>query len=376
MNRLSLISSVLLISFSFFAYMTVSEGPEDYSFDELRVIYSGDPSGWPSPHVDEGINWKELGDNPGSPFRNVDSLQALTSLGQVLFFDPRLSVSNQISCSSCHDPERSWQDGRMGALGHDHRSWRRNTPTTLNVWAIETLFWDGRAADLEEFSLLPIQDPIEMNMDLETLPQKLQDISGYPELFAEAFDDETVTLERIAGALSQFQRTLVSRASDFDRFMRGNENALSDRALHGMHLFRTKARCMNCHHGEFFTDLEFHNLGLHFYGREREDLGLYNVTGDPADMGKFRTPPLRDVAFTGPYTHNGLINSLEGMISMYDAGMARPRPRPGLEDDPHFPVTSDILIPLELTDAEKEALEAFLHAISERPFRMRRPELP
>jgi len=380
MSKTVFLSGILSSLLAFIAFFAASAPagyqPEDYSYDELRNIYTQDSSLWPAPHVDEGIDWKELQAMPENPFRNQDSLEARTELGKILFFDPRLSASNQISCSSCHEPERNWQDGRMAALGHNHRVGKRNTPSVLNTWGVEPVFWDGRAATLEELSLHPIADPLEMNMDLEFLPDKLREIEGYPELFEAAYNDDQVTLERIASALAQFQRTVVSRSSDFDRFMRGNPTAMSDEALHGMHLLRTKARCINCHHGAFFSDGEFHNLGLHFYGRDREDLGRYDVTGDPADMGRFRTPLLRDVAFTAPYTHNGLVPSLEGMVSMYDAGMARPRPRPGLEDDPHFPVTSEILVPLELTDEEKEAIVSFLHAISERPFRLRRPELP
>lgn len=379
MNNSVFLSSILTAVLGFFIFFA-TEGSEtvrsnELTYAEMRRIYTQDPSRWPAPHVDEGISWEELEALPASPFRGVDSLEARTTLGRALFFDPRLSGSNQISCSSCHEPDRSWQDGRVSALGHNHRLGNRNTPSILNIWGVEPVFWDGRAATLEELSLHPIADSLEMNMNLDDLPGKLQQIYGYPALFVAAYNDSAITLDGIAAALAQFQRTVVSRSSDFDRFMRGDTLAMSDSALHGMHLFRTEARCMNCHHGAFFTDKNFHNLGLHFYGREREDLGRYHVTGDPSDMGKFRTPPLRDVAFTSPYTHNGLVPALDGIVNMYNAGMARPRPRPGMEDDPHFPVTSEILVPLGLSNVEKDAIVAFLEAISERPFRIRRPTL-
>ncbi|EIM73104.1 methylamine utilization protein [Nitritalea halalkaliphila LW7] len=146
--------------------------------------------------------------------------------------------------------------------------------------------------------------------------------------------------------------------------MAGKQERMSDEALWGLHLFRTKAHCINCHNGPFFTDQKFHNLGLHFYGRTHQDLGRYAVTGDPADVGAFKTPSLRDVAFTAPYMHNGLFPHLEGVLNMYDAGMARPKPRPEFADDPLFPETSELLVKLSLTGAEKRALEAFLRSIS------------
>lgn len=343
--------------------------------DELRDIYTADISDWPAPTVEDTIDWEPLGPLPESPYRRVDSLQALTELGKKLFFDPRLSSSDQISCSSCHDPALAWTDGLPSSVGHDHLTGNRNAISLLNVWAKEPLFWDGRAESLAEQIQHPIGSPIEMNQDVEKLPDKLQSIEGYPVLFQHAFEDSTVTLPRIAEALAQFQRTLQSRNSDFDDFVRGDEDALTDRQLLGLHLFRTKARCMNCHYGSFFTDMKFHNLGLHYYGRKYEDLGLYNISGKDSDVGKFRTPQLRDVMFTRPWFHNGLFSSIEGVINMYDHGMARPKPRPGMDtDNPPYPTTSPLLKELNLTDKEKEALIAFLESISEQPYRMSRPE--
>jgi cytochrome c peroxidase len=374
--RHSLLLGVTLIILAAVVIWDFSTAPDLNDVDELREVYASDPSAWPEPTVEDSIQWDPLGALPESPYRNVDSLEHLTTLGKKLFFDPRLSSSNQISCSSCHDPALAWSNGRPTAVGHDHRTGKRNVPSLLNIWAMEPLFWDGREDRLAEQIIHPISDPVEMNQNPEALPGKLAAIPGYNALFAQAFEDSTITLERMGQALAQFQRTIVSRESDFDRFVQGNEDALSDRALRGLHLFRTKARCMNCHHGPLFTDQKFHNLGLHYYGREREDLGRYSVTGDPDDMGKFRTPSLRDVMYTRPWFHNGLFNNIDGVMNMYNHGMARPDPRPEMKDDPHYPVTSDLLKELHLTDGEKDDLIAFMKAISERPYRMPRPELP
>lgn len=372
-NRLVLGSLVLLLAGVAVWHFRTATEPSD--IEALRAVYASDPAHWPAPHVEDSIQWRELAALPASPYRGIDSLADLTTLGKTLFFDPRLSSSNQISCATCHDPALAWSNGRPVAIGHDHQLGRRNVPSLLNIWAIEPLFWDGRAASLAAQAIHPISNPIEMNENHAQLPDELAAIPEYRTLFARAFADSTVTLSRIAAALAHFQRTLVSRRSDFDRFMEGDVDALSDEALRGLHLFRTTARCMNCHHGPFFTDMKFHNLGLHYYGREREDLGRYEVTGDPADMGRFRTPSLRDVAFTGPWFHNGLITTFEGVINMYNHGMARPTPRPGMDPE-HYPVTSPLLKELHLTDADMEALIAFLHAISEPPYRMPRPDLP
>lgn len=354
-----------------------SATPKKDQAEKLRAKYTKPISEWPEPTVEDSIDWEPLGPLPKSPYRRVDSLQALTDLGKKLFFDPRLSSSNQISCSSCHDPNLGWADGKMSSVGHDHKTGDRNAQSLLNVWMKEPLFWDGRANSLANQLNHPISNPIEMNQNISRLPEKLQDIEGYGELFKKAYEDTTVTMQRIARALTQFQRTIQSRESDFDDFVQGDEDALTDLQLKGLHLFRTKARCMNCHNGPFFTDMKFHNLGLHYYGREREDLGRYNVTGNPEDVGKFRTPQLRDVMFTKPWFHNGLFANIEGVMNMYDNGMARPEPRPGMDtENPPFPTTSPLLKELNLTEDEKQALIAFMEAISEQPYRMPRPELP
>ncbi|AWW30257.1 cytochrome-c peroxidase [Echinicola strongylocentroti] len=347
-----------------------------YTADELREMYSKPASEWPTPLVDEGIAWKEIAPIPPSPYKDVDSLRPLVDLGKVLFFDPRLSSSEQISCSSCHDPQLSWSNGRTVAVGHDHQLGQRNTPSLFYTWAGESFFWDGRVASLEEQAKVPVENPLEMHQGLEDLPAKLDQIDGYHPYFEDAFGDGAITVDRIAAALAYFQRTLEGRTSDLDKFLKGDKDAMSDEALRGLHLFRTKARCMNCHSGPFLTDNKFHNLGLHYFGRKYEDLGRYQVTKDPEDVGKFKTPTLREVMRTGPWMHNGLFHSMEGIMNMYDHGMSRPKPRPEFKDDPLWPTTSEILKPLGLTQEEKHDLIAFLESMTTLIYRMPRPELP
>lgn len=347
-----------------------------YTADELREIYSKPSSEWPSPNVDDDIAWEEIAPIPPSPYKDVDSLQPLVDLGKVLFFDPRLSSSEQISCSSCHDPQLSWSNGRTVGIGHDHQLGQRNTPSLFYTWAGKSFFWDGRANSLEDQAKQPVANPVEMHQGLDDLPAKLDQIPGYHPYFEEAYGDGQITVDRIASALAYFQRTLEGRTSDLDKFLKGKKDAMSDEALRGLHLFRTKARCMNCHNGPFLTDNRFHNLGLHYFGRKYEDLGRYNITKDTADVGKFKTPTLREVMRTGPWMHNGLFGSMQGIMNMYDHGMARPKPRPEFKDDPLWPTTSEILKPLGLTQEEKEDLMAFLESMTTTIYRMPRPELP
>ncbi|EOR93486.1 Cytochrome c551 peroxidase [Arcticibacter svalbardensis MN12-7] len=350
----------------------------DLSIDSLREIYSQSPENWPKPFLDPGVEFNELGQLPKPPFtENTDSVKGKVKLGKMLFFDPRLSGSNQISCSSCHAPDLNWTDGREVSIGHGHMANTRNAQSVQNIWFFKRLFWDGRAASLEEQATGPIGSDIEMHQEIKALPRKLKKIKGYEPLFAEAFGDKKVTEARILKALATYQITLVSRQTDFDYFLQGNKKRMTDQQILGLHLFRTKARCMNCHNGPLFTDGGFHNEGLTYYGRDKfQDLGLYNVTKVTQDVGKFKTPGLRDVMRTGPWFHNGLFGNIDGVMNMYNAGMARPKPKPEQLNDPLFPRTDPLLQKLNLSKEERDALVAFLRSITTEPWKVRQPVLP
>ncbi len=344
---------------------------------DLRSLYSKPPAEWPAPQLDEGVELRELGrlppvpepgDNPTTP--------AKVELGKKLFFDPRLSGSRQIACASCHDPQLGWGDGRRTAIGHDRQLGRRNSQSILNSGYFEPLFWDGRAESLEQQALQPIVDPREMHNTLDDAEASLNAIAGYRDEFRAVFGTENIERRHIAQALAAFQRTVVSRKSRFDLFLEGRHDALSDQELEGLHLFRTKARCLNCHNGPEFSDQKFHNLGMHFFGRSLEDLGRYEVTGQPEDVGRFRTPGLRDVMFTGPWMHNGLFEDMDSVLRQYNVGMVRPKPAADQRDNPLFPRTSSLIRPLELDTDELAALKAFMEAISTRPHNVNPPPLP
>lgn len=325
----------------------------------LRAAYGRPPAQWPRPQVADGESWQEMAPYSALPAPAVPAAEA--ALGERLFADPRLSRSDLVACISCHRPTHAFTDTQALSSGHDGRLGRRNAPTLYGAAHAPALFWDGRANSLEAQATGPIAHPDEMAMALDALPAKLAALDDYPAAFARAFGDGEVTLARIVAALAAYQRTLRPPVTAFDRFLEGDRAALDDRALLGLHLFRTKGRCMTCHNGPLLTDNRFHNLGLTYYGREYEDLGRYEVSARDEDVGRFRTPTLRQVGASGPWMHNGLFRSLRGILNMYNAGMPRPRPADAAQAaDPKFPVTSKLLQPLQLDAAELEALEAFL----------------
>lgn len=344
--------------------------------ENLRALYSRPVSEWPKPTIDSGVVWAEMSSLPKTDSSYFTKMaKPKIELGKMLFFDPILSGSGQISCSSCHNPQTSWGDRVSVPVGHDHLEGPRNTPSLLNVYARKTMFWDGRVNSLEEQAESPIAAHHEMNMIVDKLPMKLSQNAGYKALFKNAYGTDEITMPKLTGALAEFQRTLTSRRSRFDEFVDGKYTLLNDQEIRGLHLFRTKARCMNCHNGQFLTDEDFHNIGLTYYKRKYEDLGRYVVTKNPDDVGKFRTPSLRDVMNTDPWMHNGLFGDITGILNMYNSGMHMIDPKPDQKAaDPLYPVTDRLLKPLKLDAGEKEDLVAFLRAITATQFKMKRPE--
>lgn len=326
---------------------------------DLRSIYSRPGSEWPAPHIDKNISWQELGPLPQSPWmKNYDSLKNIIKLGGILFFDTRLSGSGKISCGTCHQPELSWTDGRERSLGHEGQVNKRNAPSIQNVWFYNKLFWDGRSHSLEDQAFAPINSESEMHSDMRELPGQLKKVKAYEPLFMAAFGSAEVNPDRIAEALAFFQRSISSRPSRFDSFLLGNKNALTNAEINGLHLFRTKARCINCHNGPMFSDNSFHNNG--FAGADK---GLYQVTHKDEDIGKLKTPSLRDVSFTGPWMHNGQFTSLESILDIYNKGKSTPN-------------KDQILRKLRLSAREKQDLLAFLKAISAPPLKFDKPSTP
>ena len=354
----------------------LSDAEYDRFAAELRAAYAKPSAQWPAAHVDPDVKFVELGlvPAPVHPATNPYSKEK-AELGKLLFFDPRLSGSGQIACASCHDPDLAWADGRTTSFGHSRTSLKRNAPSILNISHVPHLFWDGRASSLEEQAAAVVLNQDEMRNDAATVAARLARIPAYPALFKAAFGDEATTLERVAMAIATFERTLVTRPNKFDQFLKGKTDALSDSAVRGLHLYRTDARCMNCHLGPTFSDHLFHNDNLTYYGRKFEDLGRYNVTKQAGDVGRFKTPSLRNISRTGPYMHNGLFPHLDGTLRAYNAGMGVIRRKPEQKDDPLFPTKSPHLRSLSLNEHDIADLRTFLESLAEVPLRVR-PDLP
>ena len=283
------------------------------------------------------------------------------ALGKALFFDPRLSDTNQMSCATCHNPSLSWTDALPVAIGRKNQPMTRATPTILNTAYMRKLFWDGRAHSLEQQAVGPIKSAIEMNQSIEMLVTELKEIRGYIDLFEKAYPGEGITEVTIGKALATFERTIISAfKAPFDRWLAGDEKAMSQSAKNGFKLFDGKARCSVCHSGPNFTDGSFHNIGLN----NGNDIGRYEFVKVEVLKGAFKTPTLRNVTRTAPYMHNGELESMEDVINHYVDGA---------KDKPNL---SPEMKPVKLSSKEKADLIEFLNALSEEEVPVTVPILP
>jgi len=284
-------------------------------------------------------------------------------LGLNLFFDPRLSGSNWISCGTCHNPALGWSDTQPTAIGHGMHVIARGTPTILNTGFNTFQFWDGRARTLEEQAVGPIQAEGEMNQDMEELVGELKAIDGYVRMFEAAYPGEGITEETIAKAIASYERSIISTDSPFDLWIKGDENAINKSAKRGFELFEGKGRCVICHSGFNFTDNGFHNLGLKHDGEP--DLGRYNVRKVKILPGAFKTPILRDVTLTAPYLHNAMYATLQEVMEHYNPGG-------DVQKD-----LSPNMQPLNLTKQEMADLVEFMKSLTSiEPIKVTIPVLP
>lgn len=486
---------------------------------KYRQAYAKPISEWTKPNIDESVKdeWQEFAPIPRAQApKDNEFVHTKAHLGRNLFNEPHLSKSGQIACESCHHKEMASSDGLPRAIGHNLQVGRRNSPSTQMAAFFDELFWDGRAASLEEQVLGPITDPLEMANTLENAERAIKNAPEYYPLFVAAFGDETlkkewaqyyewimpkneqeeqaakkaihthksdesnatkasenlnekanlantnasktaqkadllginklestnarllndlkeqeralfgsfayrrplsdkpnpqstnsnqpkipqnlitqaqklITIENIAKAIATFERgpgVMGARNTRFERFLKGDYAALSDKELYGLDIFRNKGRCMNCHYGEILSDKKFHNVGLELYGRAGQDLGRYEVTQNPADIGAFKTPSLVNVGKTAPYFHNGIAPNLAGVIQLFNegvnvqmlddeslnkglnsaniAGKSSVKQKEIVKDKDGKlikPAKSPLIQPLNLSADEIEALEAFLRTL-------------
>ncbi|HIA44368.1 MAG TPA: c-type cytochrome [Methylococcaceae bacterium] len=287
------------------------------------------------------------------------------ALGQALFFDRRLSADNTMSCAMCHIPDQGFSNNFITTpVGYQRRKGRRNAPTLLNVGYFTPLFHDGRAKTLEEQVWGPLLNHREMaNTRPAAVIAKINQISQYRQAFDDAFKTPP-SKTTLAQAIASFERTLIAGDSPFDRWYYGHqENAINKTAKKGFSLFSGKANCIRCHtfnkQTALLTDQRFHNTGIGTHGNKpntlslkQRDLGRFEITGNPSDRGRYKTPTLRNIALTKPYMHNGRLHSLEQVIHFYNNG--------GITN----PELSPLIQPLHLSKDEINQLTAFLKALS------------
>ena len=241
------------------------------------------------------------------------------ALGRFLFYDEILSGNNSQSCATCHSQDFAFTDnGNKTSVGIDGTMGDRNTPAVINVGWLTSLFWDGRATTVEDQALGPVPNPIEMHLEWTEAMIKLNNHENYPDLFFKAFGTYDIDSTMVVKAIAQFERTIISSNSKWDRYLRG-EVSLTKAEAKGFEIFFTeKGDCFHCHTSILFTDNLFHNNGLDSIFN---DEGLSNITNNPNDKGKFKTPTLRNIEFTAPYMHDGRFATLEEVIDFYSDGI-------------------------------------------------------
>jgi len=318
---------------------------------------------------------------------------AIVELGKMLFFDPRLSGDSSTACSDCHSPEFGWSDGSELSRGYPGTMHWRNSQTLINVGFMTNGFhWDSGLATLSDQVHDAMGAGFVANIDTVLGEERLRQIPEYDQAF-QAIWGEGPSQAKIAESIAAYERTIISDDSPFDLYMAGQTDAMSASAMRGMDLFEGKANCSACHSGALATDGEFHNTSVPpnialtedplrqvtfrylmrvkgldpaiYEGLDR-DPGRYLATQDADDLGRFRTPPLRYLAFTAPYMHNGIFYTLEEVVEFYNIG--------GTQDV--FGTKSAQIKPLGLNSAEKDDLVAFLQAMSGTEVKTDIPKLP
>jgi cytochrome c peroxidase len=278
-----------------------------------------------------------------------------SDLGKKLFFDKRLSKNNQVSCASCHRPEFAFADTSALSRGVYDRLGKRNSPSVMNMASREVFFYDGRAKTLEEQASFPIQDHNEMDILVDVAFDRIVRDKLYQRYFKSVYG-ELPNRINILNAIAEFERTLES-TSPFDKYMAGDEKAISVSAKRGHQLFLDpKNKCFECHFTPDFTGDEFRNIGL-FDGAQYNDSGRYLVTKNLKDIGKFKVPGLRNVAVTKPYMHDGSMKTLKEVIRYYN----------NIYTTVSHPINEDSLVKqkLNLTETDVTDIENFLISLTD-----------
>ena len=338
-----------------------------------------------------------LGDPP-IPLDNPQT-DAKVELGKMLFWDPRLGGDASTACVTCHEPDQGWAFGDALSRGYPGTVHWRNSQTVVNSAYLGKLFWAGAAASLEKQAPSAAKGAVAGNGENDVMETRLAFIPEYRQRFNEVFGTEWPLIGDAWRAIAAFERTLIVNDTPLDLYLGGDKDALSDEQVAGMELFNGKAGCIQCHNGAQATDEKYYNIGVppaerweddglaqvtfryeifakgvtqDMYRKLKDDPGLYFRTKEKADMGKFRTPPLRYTAYTAPYMHNGAFWDLKEVVEFYNAGGGEN----DFTDGTFAETKTPLLKPLGLSEEEVDNLVAFLEAFSGDELEVEAPSLP
>lgn len=283
--------------------------------------------------------------------------QTAAQLGEMLFNDTILSSDYSISCASCHIAQFGFADTAAFSTGVGGKKTARNSPSVMNMLSRSLFFWDGRANTLEEQALQPISNPDEMNLPIEEAIERLNNNASYRQYFTAIFG-ENPSKENLGRAIAAFEKTLETASTHFDRYM-NDVDSFTESEKRGHEIFNEKGKCFDCHFSPDFTGDEFKNIGL-FDGKTLNDSGRYLITRKKEDIGRFKVPGLRNIAVTAPYMHNGMFATLREVIDYYD--------NPNKVVPRHKNRDELLSKPLNLTEQEKQDLEAFLKTLTDERF--------
>lgn len=312
---------------------------------------------------------------------------AMAEMGKYLFFDERLSGDAALSCATCHDPKKGWGDGLPLSKAYPASEYFRNSPTILNAGFKKRFMWDGRLDGSDAGTLVRdmITEAHTMNMDARLMQERLKQVPEYNAMW-QKFRKDDINGMRVFNVVGEFFKSIVSKNAPIDKFLKGDQGALNSEQKEGYALFKGKANCVSCHNGPLGSDGNLHRTGVpenpavtadplrhitmarHYstsgmpnYMNTHADVGAYAITKNPKDKGKFATPSIRDLKYTAPYMHNGMLKTLDEVVDFYNKGGGA-----GSE-----------LKPLNLSDSEKRALVTFLEdGLSGDPVIVDKPKLP
>ncbi len=338
-----------------------------------------------------------LGEPPIPPDNKQSD--AKVELGKILFWDPRVGGDASTACVTCHEPDQGWAFGDSLSRGYPGTVHWRNSQSIINSAYLSQLFWAGSVGSLEQQAPSAAKGAVAGNGENDVMETRLAFIPEYRERFKDVFGTEWPLIGDAWAAIAAFERTMIVNDTPVDKYLSGDESALTAEQIAGMELFNGKAGCIQCHNGAQATDEKYYNLGVppaerweedglaqvsfryeiyakgvteEMYRKLKDDPGLYFRTKEPSDMGKFRTPPLRYTLYTAPYMHNGAFWDLEEVVQFYNAG--------GGENDftngTMASTKTPLLKPLGLSDEEVSQLVAFLEAFSGDELQIEAPVLP